>query len=168
MHVLSLIAGIACIFFALLDAFQTVILPRRATGRFRITRLFYVVTWTPWRAVTLRRCDQRKRETSFSFYGPLSLVALIVVWAGALVVGFALLFYAEHTPFADATGKNVGFFTDLYVSGTTIFTLGLGDVVPHAFLARILIILEAGTGLAFVAVVIGYFPVLYGAFSDAK
>ena len=168
MRAISLIAGIACIFFALLDAFQTVILPRRATGRFRITRLFYIVTWTPWRAVTLRWCNQRKRETSFSFYGPLSLVALIVVWAGALVLGFALLFYAEYTPFADATGKNVGFFTDLYVSGTTIFTLGLGDVVPHAFLARILIILEAGTGLAFVAVVIGYFPVLYTAFSKRE
>ena len=48
MHVLSLIAGITCLFLALLDAFQTVILPRRATGRFRITRIFYGVTWLPW------------------------------------------------------------------------------------------------------------------------
>jgi hypothetical protein len=51
------------------------------------------------------------------------------------------------------------------VSGTTIFTLGLGDVTPTSPWARELIILEAGTGLGFLAVVMGYFPVLYGAFS---
>src|SRR6202012_5687934 len=52
-----------------------------------------------------------------------------------------------------------------YVSGTTLFTLGLGDVVPHRFIIRDLVILESGIGLGFVAMVIGYFPVLYGAFS---
>jgi hypothetical protein len=57
------------------------------------------------------------------------------------------------------------FGTDLYVSGTTLFTLGLGDVVPHSRLARALIILESGVGLGFVALVIGYLPVLYQAFS---
>jgi hypothetical protein len=51
------------------------------------------------------------------------------------------------------------------VSGTTLFTLGLGDVVPHQYIIRDLVILEAGMGLGFVAMVIGYFPVLYGAFS---
>jgi hypothetical protein len=107
----------------------------------------------------------RKRETVLSYYGPLSLVVLIMVWAGALVLGFALLYYAQGSPLGDAIGKKIGFYTDLYVSGTTLFTLGLGDIVPHTEFARTLIILEAGTGLGFVAVVIGYFPVLYGAFS---
>jgi hypothetical protein len=58
-----------------------------------------------------------------------------------------------------------GFASDLYVSGTTIFTLGLGDVIPLSPGARILIIFEAGTGLGLLAVVMGYFPVLYAAFS---
>ena len=47
-HIVLFCAGIACIFAALLDSFQTVILPRRATGRFRITRIFYILTWWPW------------------------------------------------------------------------------------------------------------------------
>jgi Ion channel len=51
------------------------------------------------------------------------------------------------------------------VSGTTIFTLGLGDVTPHNGLVRLVIILESGTGLGLLAVVMGYFPVLYSAFS---
>jgi hypothetical protein len=165
MHTLSFIAGLVCIFSALLDAFQTVILPRRATGRFRLTRLFYVFTWTPWSAVASRMRDPRKRETALSFYGPLSLVFLIVAWAAGLVTGFALMYYGLGSPFGDSLGGKAGLRTDLYVSGTTLFTLGLGDVVPRSPWTRELIILESGTGLGFVAVVIGYFPVLYGAFS---
>jgi hypothetical protein len=164
-QILTLIAGIACLVLALLDAFQTVILPRRATGRFRITRIFYVATWIPWSWFANKVKHERKRETMLSFYGPLSLVLLIVIWAGALVIGFALIFYALGSPFLDPLGRTVGLRSDLYVSGTTLFTLGLGDVVPHQYVIRDLVILEAGMGLGFVAMVIGYFPVLYGAFS---
>jgi hypothetical protein len=164
-QILTLIAGIACLVLALLDAFQTVILPRRATGRFRITRIFYIATWIPWSWLANKVKHERKRETMLSFYGPLSLVVLIVVWAGALVIGFALIFYGLGSPFLDPLGHPVGLRSDLYVSGTTLFTLGLGDVVPHQYIIRDLVILEAGMGLGFVAMVIGYFPVLYGAFS---
>ncbi|MBT9331367.1 potassium channel family protein [Paracidobacterium acidisoli] len=169
MSIPGLIAGILLILYALLDAFQTVILPRRATGRFRLTRIFYIVTWMPWSWLVSRVRDTRKRETLFSIYGPLSLVALIVIWAGALVFGFGLIFHALGSPFVDPLGQNANpdsaWHTDFYVSGTTIFTLGLGDVVPHTIVVRSLIVLEAGMGLGFVALVIGYFPVLYGAFS---
>jgi hypothetical protein len=164
MRILILIAGIVCLFAVLLDAFQTIILPRRASGRFRLTRIFYVVTWKPWAFFARRLRDPRKRESAFSYYGPLSLIFLLVVWAGSMVVGFALIFYSLGSPFTDSS-QGPGLRSDLYVSGTTIFTLGLGDVTPHSAWARELIILEAGTGFGFLAVVMGYFPVLYGAFS---
>ena len=164
MQVLTFIAGVACLFGVLLDAFQTIILPRRATGRFRLTRLFYIVTWRPWAFFTEGIHSIRKRETCYSYYGPMSLILLLVVWAGFMVIGFALVFYALGSPFVDAK-QGAGFSSDLYVSGTTIFTLGLGDVTPTCAWARALVILEAGTGLGFLAVVMGYFPVLYAAFS---
>ena len=164
MRVFILLAGIVCLFAVLLDAFQTIILPRRASGRFRLTRIFYTVTWRPWVFFTKRLHDPRKRESAFSYYGPMSLIFLLVLWAGAMVVGFALVFYALGSPFNDTT-QHTGFRSDLYVSGTTIFTLGLGDVTPRSVWARELIILESGTGLGFLAVVMGYFPVLYSAFS---
>jgi hypothetical protein len=148
----------------LLDAFQTIILPRRANGRFRITRIFYIVTWRPWAFFTQWLHNPRKRETAFSFFGPLSLIFLLVVWASGMIVGFALIYYSMGSPFNDASQKP-GFRSDLYVSGTTIFTLGLGDVTPNSPVTRELVILEAGTGFGFLAVVMGYFPVLYGAFS---
>lgn len=164
MHAAALIAGIACLSIVLLDAFQTIILPRRASGRFRLTSVFYFVTWRPWAFFARRIRTARRRETVFSYYGPLSLILLLVVWAGAMILGFALIFFALGNPFLDAHSGS-GFRSDLYVSGTTIFTLGLGDVTPQSAASRVLTILEAGTGLGFLAVVMGYFPVLYSAFS---
>ena len=98
MRILALIAGIVCLFIVLLDAFQTIILPRRATGRFRLTRIFYIATWRPWAFFARRIRNPRKRETAFSYYGPLSLIFLLVVWAGAMVLGFALIFYSPGQP----------------------------------------------------------------------
>jgi hypothetical protein len=164
MRVVAAIAGVVCLLTVLLDAFQTIILPRRATGRFRLTRIFYIVTWMPWAWAAQRVRNARKRETAFSFYGPLSLIFLLMVWAAAMVLGFALVYFALGSPFNDA-GRHAGFRSDLYVSGTTIFTLGLGDVTPLDPWSRVLVILEAGTGFGFLAVVMGYFPVLYSAFS---
>ncbi len=165
MRTLAFLIGVVCLFIVLLDAFQTIIVPRRAIGRIRLTRVFYIATWTPWRFLARRLRDSRKRETAFSFYGPLSLILLLAVWASGLLVGFGLLYYALGSPFNDAASPHPDFRSDLYVSGTTVFTLGLGDVTPQNPLARALVILESGTGLGFLAVVMGYFPVLYSAFS---
>lgn len=164
MNMLILLAGAVCLAEVLTDAFQTIILPRRATGRFRVSRLFLTATWIPWRAIARRMQASRSRESFLSYFGPLSLLLLVGVWASGLIVGFALLYHGLGSPFSDP--RPFGHWeTDLYVSGTTLFTLGLGDVVPQIVPARLLVTLEAGMGLAFVAGVIGYLPVLYGAFS---
>ena len=168
MRVAALVIGLLFCLGAVVDAFQTIILPRRPTGRLRITRLFFIVTWVPWSALARRIRNRKLRETLYSTYGPGSLLFLLMVWAMLLVTGFGLLLFALGTPFADAmaTPTLLGRLrTDLYVSGTTLFTLGLGDVVPRSLAARALIVCESGTGLGFVALVIGYVPVLYGAFS---
>ena len=164
MRAFTFVAGAVCLFAVLLDAFQTIILPRRATGRFRLTRIFYVITWTPWVFFGKRLRNPRRRESVYSYYGPMSLIFLLAVWAGSMVLGFALIFYSMCSPFNDAT-QGSSFRSDLYVSGTTIFTLGLGDVTPRSAWARQLVIVEAGIGLGCLAVVMGYFPVLYSAFS---
>jgi Ion channel len=156
-----------------LDTFQTIILPRRPAGRFRITRVFFIATWGPWAAIARKIEPKQVRENFYGIYGPASLILLLVVWAAVLEIGFALLFYAMGSPFHDVTGHVATsgldqFKTDLYVSGTTLFTLGLGDILPQVVSARAMIITEAGVGLGFVALVIGYVPVLYGAFSKRE
>jgi hypothetical protein len=170
LHIVALIAGVICCTGVALDAFQTIVLPRRPTGRLRITRLFFLVTWGPWAALAQRTNNTRVREQIYSVYGPLSLLLLLLLWAILLIFGFSLFFYALGSPFTDVMGAQTAaglsrYRTDLYVSGTTLFTLGLGDVVPHSLATRALIIFESGVGLGFVALVIGYLPVLYQSFS---
>jgi hypothetical protein len=169
----ALILGIFFLTAVGLDTFQTIILPRRPSGRLRITRLFFLVTWGPWSAIAKRVKTKNLREEVYGIYGPLSLILLLAVWAALLMTGFALLYFAIGSPFQDmtrapATDMFQRFRSDLYVSGTTLFTLGLGDVLPHSVVARALIICEAGVGLGFVALVIGYLPVLYQAFSKRE
>ena len=170
MRLLAFVVGFSFCLGVILDAFQTIILPRRPAGRFRITRIFFILTWAPWSGLSERLGNKRFREQMYSIYGPLSLLLLLVVWGFFLVVGFACLYFSLGSPFGDAMvhpegGRAARFATDLYVSGTTLFTLGLGDVVPRSLMARALITFESGTGLGFVALVIGYVPVLYQAFS---
>jgi hypothetical protein len=169
-HVAAFIAGLFCCLGVALDAFQTIILPRRPTGRWQITRIFFVATWAPWVKMAERARNTKVRDQIYSVYGPLSLLLLLLLWALLLISGFAMFYFSMRSPFGDvmmghSASALAQFGTDLYVSGTTLFTLGLGDVVPHSLFARALIIFESGVGLGFVALVIGYLPVLYQAFS---
>ncbi len=164
MHILAVIAGFALIIIAVVDAFRTMVLPRRVAGRFRLTRLFFLLTWKPWEWLASRSKSRRGRETLLSVYGPASLFALLTLWAAVLILGFATVFWGCRSPYEDKTGRR-SWPQDIYVSGTTLFTLGLGDVVPDTRAARILVIVESGMGFGLLAVVLGYLPVLYGAFS---
>lgn len=161
------ILGLALVAVILWDVFETIILPRRVTRRFRLARMFYRWTWRPWRFITCFIYKKNRRESFLSYYGPLSLLGLFGVWAIALIIAFAVLHYAAGSAVVSsvaATG-HPGFRTDLYMSGTTFFTLGLGDVTPRTELARVITVCESGIGFGFLAIVISYLPVLYGAFS---
>lgn len=163
MRGLTGVLGAALLVGVLWDAFETIILPRRVSGRIRLTKLFYRSTWAPWRA-TARLLSGRRRDAFLSFYGPLSLLLLLALWAVGIVLAFGLLQWAAGSALTPMGGEP-GLGSDVYMSGTTFFTLGLGDVVPRSAVARTLTVIEAGTGFAFLAAVIGYFPVIYQAFS---
>ncbi len=164
LKIFAVIAGVLLILTVLWETFETIVLPRRVTRQFRLTRLFYRVTWKPWAALAELRPTRKKRDSLLSYYGPLSLLMLLAFWAVALVVGFGLLHYGLHDRLAGALFAN-DFGNALYLSGTTLFTLGLGDIQPASGLGRFITVLEAGIGFGFLALVIGYLPVLYQAFS---
>ena len=164
MRALAFLAGLLLIAVVLWDAFETAILPRTVTRRVRLARLYFRSTWTPFaRFARLIQSDGR-RERFLAVYGPLSSLGLLLVWALGQVFGFALLQFGAGSRLATPGGLAT-FRDDLYMSGTTFFTLGLGDVYPVAPLSRFLATVEAGMGFAFLAVVIAYFPVVYQSFS---
>jgi hypothetical protein len=157
------IAGAFLIAVVLWEAFETIILPRRVVRRVRLTRLLYLLTWNPWCAIASATRNPRRKEKFLSFFGPLSLIMLFWTWAAGLVFGFALLHWAVGSTFYSSVVS--GLRADLYFSGSTFFTLGLGDITPATRAGRVITIVEAGVGIGFFALVISYLPVLYQAFS---
>ncbi len=164
MQILAAIAGVVLIIGILTDSFESIVLPRRVSRRFRLSRFFYMVTWLAWSAIARKMRPGNRREYYLSYFGPLSLILLLIVWAAILVLAVALLQWGLNLPM-NAPEKQATFGTYLYMSGTTFFTLGLGDVTPLTGLGRFLAIAEAGMGFGFLALIIGYVPVIYQAFS---
>jgi len=163
-HFAAFVASLGSIATVLWDAFETVVLPRNVTRRLRITRLFFRATWRPWARVAARIGTERSRDRFLAIYGPLSLLGLLAVWVLGLLIGFAGLHWSVRSNLAPL-GAEVSFSDDLYMSGTTFFTLGLGDLRPLGRRAKLLTVAEAGTGFGVLAIVVAYFPVLYQAFS---
>jgi hypothetical protein len=164
MHAFAIVAGAGIIIAVLLDAFETVVLPRRVQRHFRITNWFYRNTWRPWARMASHVKSQSRREAFLGYFGPLSLIGLLGLWALGLIFSFALLEYGSG---AHLYSQNVPitFPVLLYSSGETFFTLGYGDLTPNSTFSRGLAVIEAGMGFAFLAVVIGYLPTIYSAFS---
>ena len=163
----AFLAGIAIFLIVIWDAFEAIILPRRVTRKFRLTRVFYRSTWQSSKFLANLFFARKTRETLLGFYGPISLLVLIGVWAVGLVLGFGLMQFGAGSAVNVVSGQP-GLWTDFYLSGTTFFTLGLGDVVPRSGLARFLAVVEAGFGFGFLAAIIGYLPFIYGSFSKRE
>jgi hypothetical protein len=164
MHPSGLVAGSLVVLMVYWEAFETIVFPRRVSRRFRFTRVFYRATWRPWRAIGTRLPPGKRREAFLSVYGPISLLFLLGAWVLLLIGAFAVLHWGagNRVRFPSAVPS---FEADLLLSGATLFTIGLADFAPTSSLERGFVILEAGTGLAFLAMVIGYLPTLSQAFS---
>ncbi len=167
MHIVAIVFGIAIIWVVLLDTFETVVLPRRVLRNFKLTAYFYRRTWIPWRNIASYIKKPSRQQNFLGYFGPLSLILLLGVWAAGLIFGFALIQYGigGHE---QLSGERLTFGKILYHSGETFFTLGYGDIVPTSGGARALSVFEAGMGFAFLGVVIGYIPVVYSSFSKRE
>jgi Ion channel len=159
--------GVVTFLIVVWDAFEAIILPRRVTRKFRFTRLFYRSSWQIWKVLLAVVQQPKRRETLLGFYGPISLLVLVAIWAVGLVFSFGLMQFGAGSAILANSGST-GFSTDMYLSGTTFFTLGLGDVLPRSGLARFLVVAEAGFGFGFLAAVIGYLPFIYGSFAERE
>src|SRR6185437_1535412 len=95
----------------------------------RWTRIFFVSTWVVWSWAARRIRRPKRRDALLALYGQLSLLMLLVVWAVGLVLGFGLMQWGLGSHLA-TPGEHPGVLIAIYLSGTTFFTLGYGDVVP--------------------------------------
>ena len=157
----AMAAAVLVLVLVLQDAFEVMLLPRRVNRRVRITRFFFRLSWFSWSSIANKTRRGAGRERLLSVFGPLSMVVLFALWASLMIGAFGVLEWGlqSHGPHVSPLSEQ------LYMSGVTFFTLGYGDIVPHAWPAQAMAVVEAGTGLGFLALVIGYLPVLYQLFS---
>jgi Ion channel len=167
LHILAAIFGVVLIVAILVEGFETVVQPRRVSRKYRITRVYFVAFWGIWRWMARTPLSKYKRRAAFlGAFGPLSLLGIFATWVIGLVVGFALLQWGLRDPILVNTGHEVvGLETYLYLSGTTLFTLGYGDVTPVSTLGRILAVAESGLGFGFLAAILSYLPALFQSYS---
>ncbi|MGE5138264.1 MAG: potassium channel family protein, partial [Rudaea sp.] len=164
MNLIAIVAGLLLVGANLWDGFETVVLPRRVSRQVRLARLFFRATSRFWYGLARRVKDRGRREDFLGYYGPLALLLLLAAWAAGVILGFALIDWGFGSNIATPE-KTVNFADNLYLSATTFFTVGLGDVTPVGWPSRIMTAIEGGTGFGFLALVIGYVPVLYQSFS---
>jgi len=157
---LATLSGIVLLLVVLQDAFEVMLLPRRVQRNLRFMRVYFRAIWAAWSRLAMRLPAGEKREGFLSVFGALSMVLLFAIWATALISAFGLIEWSLQPASAVLSMSE-----QVYMSGVTFFTLGYGDVVPHSGAARFVAVIEAGTGIGFIAVVIGYLPVLYQLFS---
>ncbi|HVL23624.1 MAG TPA: potassium channel family protein [Thermomicrobiales bacterium] len=173
MSIIAALVGLLLIAIILVDAFETIVLPRRVTRRLRLSRVFFLSTWRVWVLVAraigsgVDREGVGRRARLLGIYAPLAVLLLLALWATGLVVGFALLIWGVGGEVGTAHG-HPSFGTILYMSGTTFFTIGFGDVTPHDAPGRLLAVAEGATGFSFLAVIIGYLPIIFTAFAQRE
>ncbi|MGI4776989.1 MAG: potassium channel family protein [Janthinobacterium lividum] len=163
MSVFALLLGAVVVLSILVDAFEVVLLPRPVRRHRRLNRYFFRASWALWARLARLWPEGRRREDFIGVYGPLAMVMLFALWAACLIVGFGLMQWALQRLMPDAGSDSLA--AQLLVSGDAFFTLGYGDNVPHNLIARLMVIVEAGIGFGFVALTIGYLPVLYQHFA---
>src|SRR3954453_11201531 len=113
--------GVLLVTAVLWDVFQTVVVPRPSSGRFRIARNLTRLSWRATRQVALRIDNPRRREGMIGAFAPFLVLLLLVVWVVTLLVGYGLLFWALRD---QVSPPLAGLSQAIYLAGTALFTIG--------------------------------------------
>lgn len=155
--------GVALLVFVAVDAFQTVLLP---SARGALSGLWARLLWALASAAP-GRVGHRGRQAA----GPLSIVVTIGSWLVLLWWGFGLLYLPDVGSLgysSDVKFEGNDVMAALYLSGTVLTTLGLGDVAAQTDGLRLLVVLESACGLALFTAALGYLPAIYTVVSDLR
>jgi len=160
MEILPFLAGVILLALGFWDVFETIVVPRPTPSRLRLTRHIVPRTWRLWRAIGERR-QGVARDLFLGLYAPAAAVLLLATWILTLVLGYALVLYAIRDQLEPVPQD---FGSVLYFAGTSLLTVGYGDMVPAGPLARFVSLAAAATGLGIVALVITFLFSLFGSY----
>jgi hypothetical protein len=151
---LSVAAGVVLLAATSLSVLWTLVVPRATPSRLAEG----VVAAVRWAFLGVARLlpDYRRRDRVLAMLPPVALLTLLTAWLALLTVGFALL-AAPLT--ASGTGATI--------TSAATSVLGLEYTDSSAGL-RAITLLAVFSGVIVVALLIGYLPTLYDAFSSRE
>ena len=153
LQIAAFIAGLALVVWTVISAVETLVLPRSAPDL--ITRLVFVNVRRLFNLRLKHLKTYRERDRLMAYFAPIGLLSLVPVWLFLALVGFTAMFWAMG---------GLSFYEALRISGSSLMTLGFADRPANLFITT-LEFLEAALGMMMVALVIGYLPTMYAAFS---
>ncbi len=162
MRILIGLLGGALVLAMLVEIFVAFLLPRRVKRDPKIVRSVFAYAWRPWRRLA-RMLPAQAADTMLGVYGPFGLLLNLVLWVAAMMLGYGALQWAGGSHLA--IGHPVDFGNDLYFSAATMAASSPDGLGAQSTFARVVQVIDAGSGLAVIAIVIGYLPSLYQAFS---
>jgi hypothetical protein len=152
--------GLYIVFITLRSAFRTFLLPRAAPDAitravFRVLRQLF-----DWRIKFMRTYNERDRV--MAYYGPLGILMLLVTWLILILLGYTLIYWVlgVESPGLDR------WTAAITLSGSSLFTLG--SAAAETTLTKLFTFSEAAMGPILIALLIGYMPTIYGAFSKRE
>jgi hypothetical protein len=154
------LAGFVVVVLAVSDVFQSVIVPRPISVM-RPSAYVSRYGWQTVGALVARVRDPVRGENFLGLFAPALLVTFLVLWVTMLVLGFGAIFYALR---ADLHPAPANYWGAVYYAGTTLLTVGFGDITAATGVARALSLVSAALGLGTFAVVISFLFSLFAAF----
>lgn len=158
-RVIVAVLGLCGVGAVLGSVLRSVVLPRAVPARIARAAFLAARRLLLIRLRLTGRSDYRTRDRIFALQAPLGIFAQLVTWAALIFMCFAALFWSASA--TRITGTSIS--RALEQSGSAMFTLGFDT--PRGLGRELLAFGAAGVGLTLLALVIGYLPTLYGAFS---
>lgn len=163
MSALVIIIGVVLVVSVLADIINTLVATTASSSQWWLTRVLYRVTWSMTASLGKHIKNERMRERFYARFAPVSVIAMLVSWVIQQVVGFGLIWWGT----GGVSGLD-GLVEAIYFSGVVYFTIGFGEVVPVETVPRFGSLIEAFSGVLTTALVIGYLPALYSAYSERE
>jgi hypothetical protein len=150
---LAFAMGLALLLSTARSIVTTVIMPRFSRS------LISLVAWRaverPIFAAVRRLRSYEAKDRVLSGLGPLAILSLLITWLLLIFLSYALMFWPVV--------PGGSFATALFLSGSSMFTLGIASSSQPGPIA--LEFLAAASGLIVVALQISYLPTLYTAYN---
>jgi hypothetical protein len=150
----SIVIGAVLVIWVLFDVFSAIVLPRRTSTAFRLGPvLLSKILWPAFQKISDFNVLRKWRSQLLAVFASFAFGSLTTIWLTLLTLGYAFILFGMRHDVKPA----IDTFQDaLYFAGTSLLTLGFGDIVALTWRTRLVVLLAAITGLVFMALQVSY------------